>query len=71
VISIATNVIRNAFLTFFHGTGNDSAFYWLHDSWGGDLYSTCMLGLIFLLLQGIDRWIVPVEPDESEAEPEL
>jgi cyanoexosortase B len=71
VISIATNVIRNAFLTFFHGTGNDSAFYWLHDSWGGDLYSTCMLGLIFLLLQGIDRWIVPVEPDEPEAELEL
>lgn len=57
-ISITANVIRNALLSFFHGTGQDQAFYWLHDSWGGDLYSTVMLGMIALLLQGIDRWIV-------------
>jgi cyanoexosortase B len=56
-ISVTANVIRNALLAYFHGTGQEQAFYWLHDSWGGDLYSTAMLGIIALLLQGIDRWI--------------
>jgi cyanoexosortase B len=65
VISITANVIRNALLSFFHGTGQDQAFYWLHDSWGGDLYSTVMLGMIALLLQGIDRWIVEEDVDSD------
>lgn len=61
IISVTANIIRNTLLTFFHGTGQAQAFHWLHDSWGGDLYSTGMLGLMFLLLQGIDRWIIPIE----------
>ena len=43
IISVTANIIRNTLLTFFHGTGKDGAFHWLHDSWGGDLYSACML----------------------------
>lgn len=76
--SIAANVVRNTLLTYFHGTGQDQAFHWLHDSWGGDLYSACLLGsLIFLLRgidQGIDRWLPDgdaddeFEEDESELE---
>lgn len=57
ILSVAANIIRNTFLTFFHGTGQESAFAWLHDGWGGDLYSTCLLGLLVVLMQVIDRWI--------------
>ncbi len=45
-ISVAGNIIRNTLLTYFHGTGNEEAFIWLHDSWGGDVYSACLLGLV-------------------------
>ncbi|MDX2214414.1 MAG: cyanoexosortase B [Oculatellaceae cyanobacterium bins.114] len=55
-ISVSANIIRNTLLTFFHGTGRDQAFDWLHQGWGGDLYSACMLGLLVLLLRGIDQW---------------
>lgn len=58
-ISVTANIIRNTLLTYFHGTGNAQAFHWLHDSWGGDLYSTGMLGLLLLLLQSINHWIIP------------
>jgi hypothetical protein len=30
-------------------------FDWLHESWGGDLYSAGMLGLVVLLLNWINR----------------
>jgi cyanoexosortase B len=56
VISVTANIIRNTLLTFFHGTGQDQAFHWLHDGWGGDLYSAVMLGLSIVLIQAIDRW---------------
>ncbi len=56
IISVSANIVRNTFLTFFHGTGQDGAFEWLHDGWGGDVYSTCMLGLLVLLLNGIQRY---------------
>lgn len=84
--SVTANVIRNTCLTYFHGTGQDQAFYWLHDSWGGDLYSACLLGSFIFLLQGIDRWIPDRildssdlqeteledgDPNSSEAEGEL
>jgi cyanoexosortase B len=65
VISIGANILRNALLTFFHGTGQDQAFAWLHEGWGGDLYSTCMLGLLVVVLRGIERW-TPSDP-KSEA----
>jgi cyanoexosortase B len=61
-ISVSANILRNTLLTFFHGTGRDQAFDWLHEGWGGDLYSTCMLGLLVLLLNGLEHWIAP-EPD--------
>jgi cyanoexosortase B len=69
-ISVGANIIRNTLLTYFHGTEQDSAFHWLHDGWGGDLYSACMLGLLVVLLQGIDRWIVDAtaEPTAIELE---
>lgn len=72
-ISVVANIIRNALLTFFHGTGQEQAFHWLHDSWGGDLYSTIMLGCIVFLLQGIDRWMLPpeLEPALAESDVEL
>lgn len=71
VISVAANIVRNALLTFFHGTGQAQAFHWLHDSWGGDLYSTVMLGCIVFLLQGIDRWVIPPELEPTLAEPDV
>jgi len=55
-ISISANIIRNTLLTFFHGTGQDHAFEWLHDGWGGDVYSACMLGALVLLLNVIERY---------------
>jgi len=49
-VSVFGNIIRNALLSYFHGVGNKAAFAWLHDSWGGDLYSALMLlSLIFIL----------------------
>lgn len=63
VISVSANIIRNTFLTFFHGTGREGAFAWLHEGWGGDLYSACMLGLLVVLLKGIEQWF---NSDESE-----
>jgi cyanoexosortase B len=67
IISVVANVIRNALLTYFHGTGQDAAFHWLHDGWGGDLYSTALLGLIVLLLKGIETWI---DNAKEEIEPQ-
>jgi len=55
LISVVGNIIRNALLSFFHGTGNEGAFVWLHEGWGGDVYSTLMLlslvGMVRLIQQ--------------------
>lgn len=56
VISVVGNIIRNTLLTFFHGTGQEQAFAWLHEGWGGDVYSACLLGLIMVLLNQIERF---------------
>jgi cyanoexosortase B len=69
VLNVVANIIRNTILTFFHGTGRDRAFAWLHDSWGGDLYSVCLLGLLIVVLLGIERWWP--EPAIRVDEPEL
>lgn len=61
-ISVSANILRNTLLTFFHGTGQDGAFAWLHEGWGGDVYSACMLGLIVVLLNIIEK----LDPDEGE-----
>ncbi|MBE9125874.1 MULTISPECIES: cyanoexosortase B [unclassified Coleofasciculus] len=67
VVSVVGNIIRNALLTFFHGTGQDSAFHWLHESWGGDVYSAGMLGMLVILLNAIERYC----PEEPESSPQL
>jgi cyanoexosortase B len=65
VISITANIIRNTLLTFFHGTGNEVAFKWLHDAWGGDLYSACMLFSLVPLLNWLNNYFA------TETEPYL
>jgi cyanoexosortase B len=54
-ISVTANIIRNTLLAYFHGTHQDAAFVWLHDSWGGDLYSAIILISIVFLLKTIDK----------------
>jgi cyanoexosortase B len=54
VISVTANIIRNTLLTFFHGTGQEGAFAWLHEGWGGDLYSGCMLIFLIPLLNWLN-----------------
>jgi len=56
IISTTANIIRNTLLTFFHGTGQEAAFKWLHDSWGGDLYSALMLVSLVPLLNWISNY---------------
>jgi cyanoexosortase B len=56
VISIVANIIRNTMLAFFHGTNQEQLFVWLHDSWGGDLYSALMLASILLTLNLIEKF---------------
>ncbi|MBE9159110.1 cyanoexosortase B [Nodosilinea sp. LEGE 06152] len=54
-VSVVGNILRNALLSYFHGMGQDGAFEWLHESWGGDLYSALMLLTIILLLRLIQN----------------
>ncbi len=63
-LSVVANIIRNTLLTLFHGTGQDDLFYWLHDSWGGDIYSALMLGLLVVLI----NWMQNNFPDEPKPE---
>ncbi|MBW4674795.1 MAG: cyanoexosortase B [Desmonostoc geniculatum HA4340-LM1] len=56
IVSITANIIRNTLLTFFHGTGQEGAFKWLHDGWGGDVYSACMLVSLVPLLNWINNY---------------
>ena len=56
IISISSNILRNTLLTYFHGTQKEGLFTWLHAGWGGDLYSAGILGLLVLLLQGMEKY---------------
>ena len=56
IISITSNILRNTLLTYFHGTERETLFTWLHAGWGGDLYSACILGLLVLLLNGMEKY---------------
>ncbi|MEG3976145.1 cyanoexosortase B [Microcoleus sp. herbarium8] len=56
IISITSNILRNTLLTYFHGTERETLFNWLHAGWGGDLYSACILGLLVLLLNGMEKY---------------
>ncbi len=62
IISVSGNIVRNTLLAFFHGTGQEAAFKWLHDAWGGDVYSACMLVLLVPLLNAIERYY-PQNPE--------
>jgi cyanoexosortase B len=62
IISVSANIVRNTLLAFFHGTGQEAAFKWLHDDWGGDVYSACMLGSLVLLLNAIEKYY-PQNPE--------
>jgi len=66
VISISGNIIRNTLLTFFHGTGNEGAFAWLHEGWGGDLYSASILLLLVPVLNAIDSYFPEEEKNSQE-----
>ena len=55
-ISVVGNIIRNATLTYFHGAHMDRAFHWLHESWGGDLYSAAMLGMLIVLSRLLEEY---------------
>lgn len=61
IISITSNILRNTLLTYFHGTDRESLFTWLHAGWGGDLYSACILGLLVLLINGMEKYF-PSQP---------
>ncbi|HEY9606742.1 MAG TPA: cyanoexosortase B [Allocoleopsis sp.] len=56
LVSVMGNIIRNTVLTFFYGSGQDSAFKWLHEGWGGDVYSACMLMLLIPLLNVVESY---------------
>jgi Transmembrane exosortase (Exosortase_EpsH) len=51
---VIANIIRNTILTYFHGTENDAAFKWLHDSWGGDVYSALLLAVVVFYLNWLE-----------------
>ena len=55
VISVSMNIIRNTMLTLFHGMYWDDLFHFVHEGWGGDLYSAGMLGAIIWWMQGVER----------------
>ena len=56
-VSVVGNIIRNALLSYFHGTDNKAAFDWLHESWGGDIYSGIMLLSLIVLIRLIERYV--------------
>jgi cyanoexosortase B len=68
LMSISANIVRNTLLSFFHGTGQEGAFHWLHDSWGGDVYSAIMLLLLIPVLNWIDAYFSEVSEIQHEGE---
>ncbi len=57
LVSVIGNILRNTILTFFHGHGMSEAFHWLHESWGGDVYSAVMLGSLVLIVNAIQSHV--------------
>ncbi len=56
-VSVIGNIIRNAALTFFHGAQMTAAFEWLHESWGGDLYSAAVLSCLIVLVRLLEQHV--------------
>jgi cyanoexosortase B len=72
LVSVVGNIARNTILSFFHGHQMDAAFHWLHESWGGDVYSALMLGSLVLLVRMIQSWRphnLPTASDTSDDGP--
>lgn len=73
VVSVVGNIIRNTILTFFHGNSMTEAFHWLHESWGGDVYSAVMLGSLVLIVNTIQshvpKSLVPVAIQHEAGSP--
>ena len=61
-LSVTGNIVRNTLLIYWHGTGQDGLFNWLHDSWGGDFYSAGLLGILV--------WAIGQFEPRSETRPE-
>ena len=57
LVSVVGNILRNTILTFFHGNSMTDAFHWLHESWGGDIYSAVMLGSLVLIVNAIQSHV--------------
>ena len=57
LVSVIGNILRNTILTFFHGHSMSEAFHWLHESWGGDVYSAGMLGSLILIVNAIQSHV--------------
>jgi cyanoexosortase B len=66
IISVTANIIRNTLLTFFHGTGKENLFVWLHDSWGGDMYSALMLLSLIPVLNWVDARFPDSLPESDQ-----
>ncbi|MCL2930162.1 MAG: cyanoexosortase B [Trichodesmium sp. MAG_R01] len=58
LLSVSANIFRNTVLTIFHGTGQDEAFHWLHDGWGGDMYSAGILVLLIIIMKWVDNYLI-------------
>ncbi|RMF63682.1 MAG: cyanoexosortase B [Cyanobacteria bacterium J069] len=56
-LTAIANILRNTLLAYFHGTEQTPAFDWLHEGWGGDLYSALTLGGLLFVWRGVE-WIV-------------
>jgi cyanoexosortase B len=57
VVSVAANILRNTLLSYFHGMSNQAAFDWLHESWGGDVYSAITLLALVGIVQLLQRYV--------------
>ncbi|MGD1703504.1 cyanoexosortase B [Dapis sp. BLCC M229] len=68
LVSVSANIVRNTVLTIFHGTGQDEAFHWLHDGWGGDMYSACMLGLLILIMNWVDNYFTTSADSQNQSD---
>ncbi|MBE9060270.1 cyanoexosortase B [cf. Phormidesmis sp. LEGE 11477] len=56
ILSVIGNIIRNTLLSYFHGTDNTTMFDWLHESWGGDVFSALLLFGVMLMMKGMDQF---------------
>lgn len=54
LISISGNIFRNTLLTFFYFHHQDRLFEWLHEGWGGDVYSAGILGLLVVIINQLE-----------------